>query len=239
MSIHDKNAWFDPVEGKVLRDFSLNLSLPYERAIALVLFHLVACHSTNVFGRIEYDPIESTLSLAETPIGGSGGGGGGGADEREEDKKSGFNRNGWTSLALIQQISYEKSQYFDDKERQIVENLRKAQAAAENTRIAIKIFKEMDQDGSGELDKHELSALLSSLGIEMDPKRLDDVMNTYDLDGSGKIELNEFLFFLQSKREESASRLQDILSAPIYTLEGSNEQVCYIHINTYIYHCVC
>ena len=44
----------------------------------------------------------------------------------------------------------------------------------------------------------------------VDDDKIDDFINTYDLDGEGLIEMPEFLSFVKSQHAEAANRIRDM-----------------------------
>jgi hypothetical protein len=73
---------------------------------------------------------------------------------------------------------------------------------------------------AGELDKSELKNLMSRMGIEVSEKRLAELMNQYDVDQGGKIELHEFLMLLKSQHKEAQARIKELVEAPVMTLKS-------------------
>lgn len=65
IGIRDANCWFDT--SVLVRKFSLDLSNPFERAVALLVLFLIAAHQTYVIGVSEYyDPdTKTTTNLGE------------------------------------------------------------------------------------------------------------------------------------------------------------------------------
>jgi hypothetical protein len=63
IGIRDANCWFD--SSVLVRKFQLDLSNPFERAVALLVLFLIASHQTYVIGLSEYyDPdARSTTNL--------------------------------------------------------------------------------------------------------------------------------------------------------------------------------
>lgn len=57
----------------------------------------------------------------------------------------------------------------------------------------VKLFQKADRDASGYLDAHELQSFLRSQGYKCDQKYLEYIMNENDVNGDGKIQLNEFV----------------------------------------------
>merc|ERR1712166_1545879 len=54
------------------------------------------------------------------------------------------------------------------------------------------LFNEVDQDGSGYLDRDELALLAGRAGRHLSQRQLDDAMIAMDGDGSGQVDLAEF-----------------------------------------------
>ena len=57
------------------------------------------------------------------------------------------------------------------------------------------LFDEIDEDGSGFLDKDEVRELLAKLGMDTDPEKLDSVFFEMDNDHQGEVELQEFMWW--------------------------------------------
>eukprot|EP01046_Picozoa_sp_COSAG06_P010810 COSAG06_NODE_599_length_13905_cov_347.954657_4_plen_874_part_00 len=55
-----------------------------------------------------------------------------------------------------------------------------------------RIFREIDEDGSGVLDKEEMGKLFARMGKKLDDARLTEVFAQIDSDGGGEIEISEF-----------------------------------------------
>ena len=56
-----------------------------------------------------------------------------------------------------------------------------------------KLFEELDSDGSGSLDRGEITELLINLGHQLADGALDEAMALMDTDGGGEVEFEEFL----------------------------------------------
>ena len=54
------------------------------------------------------------------------------------------------------------------------------------------LFDQYDADGSGALDRAEVIALLSGLGLATDDGYIDGMLDAYDTDGSGDVDREEF-----------------------------------------------
>ena len=63
------------------------------------------------------------------------------------------------------------------------------------------MFRLLDDDDSGALDARELIDGLSSTGANVDPDALRALVASVDFDGSGLIELDEFVVIMSSRRQ--------------------------------------
>eukprot|EP00619_Florenciella_sp_RCC1007_P001127 CAMPEP_0205927468 /NCGR_PEP_ID=MMETSP1325-20131115/22670_1 /ASSEMBLY_ACC=CAM_ASM_000708 /TAXON_ID=236786 /ORGANISM="Florenciella sp., Strain RCC1007" /LENGTH=98 /DNA_ID=CAMNT_0053296351 /DNA_START=16 /DNA_END=309 /DNA_ORIENTATION=- len=57
----------------------------------------------------------------------------------------------------------------------------------------------MDTDGDGSLDEREFGLTLKRLGCEVDAKTLKSLVMIFDLNGDGRVDIGEFLHFMQSR----------------------------------------
>lgn len=79
-----------------------------------------------------------------------------------------------------------------------------ANAGAEDEAIA-EAFAMFDVDGSGEIDRDELSSVAKELGVPLSEKDLDDAMKQMDEDGSGEVDLQEFTGWYKSLTSSGSS----------------------------------
>jgi Ca2+-binding EF-hand superfamily protein len=215
--------------------YELTMENPYDRAIAYKLLRLIASHETYVFHRFAYlpDSFEPLFHTApRTTFGGA---------FRNKGKGSNPFQNVDTAIPInalevrLEKVySNEKAETLDEQQIELLKSLRQVEAAANNLEIAQKLFAEYDTDGSGSLDRVELHSLLSHVGLKMDLAVFDQAVDMFDIDGSGTLEvsclsclalivsqLDEFLGFLKSQREEAASRIRDILEFPVMVRAGT------------------
>ena len=68
------------------------------------------------------------------------------------------------------------------------------------------VFRLLDDDDSGALDARELIDGLSSTGARVDPDALRALVASVDFDGSGLIELDEFVVIMSNRRQLRAFR---------------------------------
>ena len=65
-----------------------------------------------------------------------------------------------------------------------------------------RLFREIDDDGSGCLDRDEVRELLHKLNMSADNEKLDSIMHEMDADGEGEIELQEFMWWWKKSGRE-------------------------------------
>jgi hypothetical protein len=185
--IRDSTCWFNPQ--RPCSDYRLNLSHPFERAIAFKLLRLVASHPTYVFKYCNY--------------------------VEEVDGRLGRN----TPLNLVQIIDPETERLMTEDRNKICENLRKVIEAASDHDKAVELFHETDEDGSGELDAEEMMVLMENLGIPCDMDRIEEVINEVDISGEGQLDFDEFFLFLRQLGKEAKNRLKDLTEFPVMALK--------------------
>ena len=71
------------------------------------------------------------------------------------------------------------------------------------------LFKAMDADGGGYLDRQEVSMLLKKIGLNVDAEGLDKVMEEMDPNGDAEVDVHEFSYWFK----RSGKRLQEKLTA--------------------------
>lgn len=140
------------------------------------------------------------------------------------------------NIDLVQITSDERVLYFDDRQREVLSSLEKLRLAASNIQMAVRLFQEVDTDGSGELDKEELGKLMAKMGFKMSDKRLTELMSQYDVDMGGKIELHEFLMLLKAQHQEATSRIKELTQSPVMALK-SDKGTRYLPPETGALHC--
>jgi thiol-disulfide isomerase/thioredoxin len=78
---------------------------------------------------------------------------------------------------------------FEEFQRLIEDGLLLSEPLSEYERL----FREADRSGNGALGAAELKSLLKAMGRDASDDKLVDIFGEYDLDGSGQVELREFL----------------------------------------------
>ena len=130
-------------------------------------------------------------------------------------------------LDLVQVRLYDKEEFLDEEQRNVLMNLHKLQECAKDIGNVEKMFREFDEDDSGEITRSEFKALLSQIGIQTTESQITDVMSAYDVDGGGTIEISEFLTFVRLQHVEAASRIEDMTLSHAL-VEASNKKVRYV-----------
>jgi hypothetical protein len=272
VNIRDPNCWFD--FDALLRDYDLDMSSGFERAVAIVLLQLVAGHHSYVFSRFFHEPgfrpgsnklanpnaafDDAAAAAKKKPKGGGAkkapkkaakkaaaakGGAKAARDKDDAKEKKKVDRATQKMLELqakreaqkqadaqavaagrfklvdlVQVASDERVAFFDERQREVLGSLEKLRMAASNIQLAVRLFQEVDADGSGELDRDELGRLMAKMGFKMSERRLAELMSQYDVDMGGKIELHEFLMLLKAQHQEATARIKELTQSPVMAL---------------------
>lgn len=64
---------------------------------------------------------------------------------------------------------------------------------------------------------------MSRMGLKLSDKRLGELMNKYDVDGGGSIEMSEFLMLLKSQKQEAVLRIKEMMECPIMVLRNDKK----------------
>lgn len=125
----------------LLQQYDLSMEDPFERAVLMILLHMIASHHTYHFSQFEH----------HLPTrGGKGGKGGsnsaGGSRGRNNQASVGRVR----LFNVVQSFNDDKVKHFDEGQMRMWENLKRIQAAASDFTQAITLFSEIDKDGSGQ-----------------------------------------------------------------------------------------
>jgi hypothetical protein len=187
VTMRDPRCWFDFTNP--CRTYNLNLEDGFERAVAMVLLMVVACHHSFIFKDFE---------LAKP--GGK-----------------------FHPIELQQALSKARMEFFTHREKDVVKSLSRLVESAADIKGAVHLFQEVDEDGSGEVDREELAVLINSMGIGMSEGRIDEIFNLYDVDGGGSIGLSEFLSFLKTQKLQSSLRIKDLCEMPIMIESKGNK----------------
>lgn len=76
----------------------------------------------------------------------------------------------------------------------------------------IKVFKNMDKDGSGYIDVNELKDISKELGRPLDAAELEECMKDLDYNKDNKISFEEFSEWWLSGRQGMSGFMRSILS---------------------------
>lgn len=63
-------------------------------------------------------------------------------------------------------------------------------------------FDFFDSDGSGQISTSELGKAMTSLGYNLNPQQVQQILTHVDKDGSGQIGFDEFLAFVASAKSQ-------------------------------------
>lgn len=194
ITIRDSLCWFD--FANPLREYDLNMEDGFERAVALVLLYVVAGHQSYIFDSVSHDPTT------------------------EAQRKAGRSGGKVKPIELVPFMSDCRKHSFNALQRTVYNNLLKLQEAASDIKMAIELFNEIDEDGSGELDKSEMKVLLERMGFDHDEKRINEIYFVYDVDQGGLMEVHEFLIFLKAQKTEAIERIKDLCEQPLMALKS-------------------
>ena len=76
----------------------------------------------------------------------------------------------------------------------------------------MQIFSLVDKDGSEQISGEEVQYLMNLLGTKITLLEVDSLIAEYDLDGSGEVDLTEFLYLCGSQRKSEHTKA-DIVRA--------------------------
>jgi len=83
----------------------------------------------------------------------------------------------------------------------------------------IQAFKFFDSSGDGTIDSTELGGVMASFGVTLPPDQLQSLSTAMDSDGSGKIEINEFLTYMA---DPPGNQSVEEIASGIFTLLDAN-----------------
>jgi Ca2+-binding EF-hand superfamily protein len=79
-------------------------------------------------------------------------------------------------------------------------------------------FLDLDEDGSGEISPNELKNILKDPRLKMSEQAIDALMKEFDIDGSGGVDLGEFLILMGNRKNKDLKKMIHkaiILKSPI------------------------
>ena len=85
------------------------------------------------------------------------------------------------------------------------------------------LFKQIDADGSGQIDAHEFRLGLSQIGLQIDDRSLSVLVDHMDADGNGILDMNEFCQEMTALLEAEAASGSAILSKLCNLLSASGQ----------------
>lgn len=75
-----------------------------------------------------------------------------------------------------------------------------------HTHVHLQIFTLVDADGSGQICAGEVKHLMHLLGERVDTCDVEALMAEFDLDGSGEVDLTEFIFVIAMQRKSDFNK---------------------------------
>ncbi|RLN95075.1 hypothetical protein BBJ28_00012329 [Nothophytophthora sp. Chile5] len=161
---------FDPAEPT--GSYDLNLEVPYERAIALELLRVANTKQGCKFLSIVHTPGSSKQRRTIR------------VELRETQEGADARRKLLKTAGILSDMS--------------VPSAREMQSRHLDRSSLEELFHELDCDASGFIDEHELCAGMRKLGLQFRDDDVPRYVALYDLDGTGTIELDEFVELMES-----------------------------------------
>lgn len=75
------------------------------------------------------------------------------------------------------------------------------------TRVT-ELFRQMDADRSGEVEKREFTQVVSLLGLDADQWEIEELFRTFDKDGGGSISADELYKQLRKGADQDLSQIK-------------------------------
>ncbi|KAG7396604.1 NLR, CARD domain-containing protein 3 [Phytophthora boehmeriae] len=167
---------FDPADPT--GSYDLSLEVPYERAIALELLRVAntkqGCKFLSIVHTSSVNKQRRNIRVELREVQE-------GADARHKLLKT-------ASILTDAQAPSDREVTSSSLDRESLEEL----------------FHELDKDDSGFIDEHELRAGMRKLGIQFRDEDVPRYVALYDLDGTGTIELDEFVELMESFKLDEA-----------------------------------
>jgi hypothetical protein len=161
--------------------YELDLSDSFDRSVAFQLIRIMANHVTYVGKDISY---QYPAERGQRPV--------------------------VEKMEFIQIVTKEKMDYFTESQHLLYDDLECLRVASHRMDKVKELFREADEDLSGELSKDEIRTVLDKCEVMLEDSKLDDVITQYDVDGSGTLELNEFLAFVYSIHDDAVTKIQSM-----------------------------
>ena len=122
----------------------------------------------------------------------------------------------------LQQIVFNNMTLLDDAQKVILHSLEQIKDGNQDPTRWRAFFDEADEDGSGEIDREELSHLLTRLGFVVSEGFIDEVLEHYGSDDSGQMCLPGFLNFVKSQYTDACNRIEEMTSIRVMALSTAN-----------------
>ncbi len=196
--MRDDRCWFDLASP--CRSYSLDMSLPFERAVAFSLLQVVASHSSYIIAKSSFQEDRTNYDVRKgTSV----------------VKKFGPKED----IIFAQGLANDKEDFFDEEQHAVVDGLRTILAAASDHKKGQVLFEEADIDGGGDLDREELGIVIERLGLASEPDKVAEIFALFDLDGTGVMTKEEFLDMLKAQSREAAARVKEMTTYPMMCLK--------------------
>jgi hypothetical protein len=137
ITIKDPKCWFD--FDRIVREYKLSMEDGYERAIAILLLHLIAGHQTYSFSKFSHEP-----KVRKPPASASG------ASSMKKDNSAAVPVR-LKQIDLVQIRIKEQEKSFDDRQRFVLHELRRVCKSAANIETAGQLFDEFDMNRNGKM----------------------------------------------------------------------------------------
>ncbi len=98
--------------------------------------------------------------------------------------------------------------------RTVMESIKKIAKSGSSMNLK-KVFKRLDLDGNGVLDRQEFRKALAAIGIKLSVQESSLVFDAYDPNGTGEIDYEEFLYSFFNRRKLVTGDSQSSTSAEI------------------------
>lgn len=79
-------------------------------------------------------------------------------------------------------------------------------------RMLLDMFRQVDRDGSGELDTKELAGMLSWMDITVGSSQLSKVVAAIDVDGSGTFNQREYMMLMRKLRDLEVTKVRSVMA---------------------------
>lgn len=121
-----------------------------------------------------------------------------------------------------------EEQPYEEEEPKPKKKSRRKKKRRELTKEQIEVLEDafnlFDKDGNHEIDKYELKEIMRALGFNPTPDEVDQMIKEVDEDGSGKIELDEFIHMMEKKLLQERDIKEEIKKAFKFFIELTQDE---------------